>query len=76
MGQNSPLNVRLDDGQRAWVKRYAHLLDWSENQIVREAINCTRQMIENPGSSEVSRIVKLGRAAATEPVPENSTSTT
>ena len=63
MKKNSPLNLRLDDDQRAWVKRYAHLLNWSENQVVRDALSFMRQTIENPDSSEMPRLIKFARAA-------------
>ncbi len=59
-----PLNVRFDPESRAWIKQVAHLLNWSENKVVRECVAHTRMMIENPESIAVPRIIQLSKDLA------------
>jgi len=57
----SPLNVRFDPETRAWIKRMAHSLNWSENKVIRECVKYTRMVIEHPESTEVFKIVQLSQ---------------
>jgi hypothetical protein len=57
-----PLNVRFDPELRAWIKRMAHALNWSENKVVRECVQHIQIIIEHPESTEVPKVISLSRA--------------
>ena len=56
-----PINVRFDADSRAWIKRMAHALNWSENKVIRECVAHTRTVIEHPESIEVPKVISLSR---------------
>jgi hypothetical protein len=58
----SPINVRFDADSRAWIKRVAHALNWSENKVIRECVGHTRMVIEHPELTEVPNLLSLSRA--------------
>ena len=57
-----PINVRFDPDARAWIKRMAHALNWSENKVIRECVQHTRMVIEHPELTEVPNLLSLSRA--------------
>jgi hypothetical protein len=66
-----PINVRFDPDGRAWIKRMAHALNWSENKVIRECVQHTRMALEHPDSPEVARIIQLLKA-----IPQGQTTKT
>jgi hypothetical protein len=66
-----PINVRFDPDARAWIKQMAHVLNWSENKVIRECVQHTRMALEHPDSPEVARIIQLLQA-----IPQGQTTKT